>query len=112
MVSINELDNKYRHVIEKVRNPKLGDRVAWETAQPLLAHIIRGYPKEFMDSMDFIRNVFVHRREAYLNHDRERNLKKAKELSSGLDDAGQDRFEDILVSIRDLFDIPAPSGRK
>jgi len=108
MASISEIGNKYRNVIEKVKNNKVGNEIAWETAQPLLTHLVQGYPQEFSSYMSHIRTVFELRRDAYRQIERSQRSQQARALIAELDD---ETLDPVFASIRDLFDIPAPGKR-
>lgn len=109
MASITELGNKYSNVIDKLRNPKVDNEVAWETAQPLLSHLIEGYPEAFKPYLPTVKSVFDLRRDAFRKiDDRQANSQKAKEL---IKNVNNEDLDPLFVGIRDIFNISAPGNR-
>lgn len=109
MESENHKDHKYSRVREKVRNPRVGNEVAWVEAQPMFSHDINGFTDR--PYSEVIRRLFDLRRDAFRNIDKDKANKEAKKLLSGLTDDDFEKLQDVVVYIRDLFDIPAPNRR-
>lgn len=104
--------NKFINVRTKVKNPKLGNEAAWWEAQGLFESSIDGYPEKYSPYLGLVREVFDLRRDAFLRKLPSTDAsEKIQALFETLDHNTQELLTGLMVSIRDFFDIPAPSRR-
>lgn len=105
-------ENKFFNIRTKIKNPNLGDEVAWGEAQPLFEFCVDGYPEKYLPHLKLFQKVFNWRRNAFLRKLPSADAsKKVQELFDTLDPDNRDGLLDLMVCIRDFFDIPAPSHR-
>lgn len=108
----SEKSHKYFNVLEKLRNVKVGDQVAWNEFQPILEYCVEGYPTDFQDLQAIIRNIFQIRRGAFIGDLKVTDATALiRQTLSSLDENEQGLLDAPMVCIRDLFDINRQRGK-
>lgn len=100
--------NEYSNLLDKIKNRKVGNDVAWYETQHLFTMILDGYPEKYRSLDVIIREIFNARRDAYRGEIGSKEASLAvQSLVKTLCGARRDLIDEPLVCIRDLFDIPS-----
>ena len=104
--------NKYSNLLDKIRNRRVGNDVAWHETQDLFGLIMEDYPQRYSSIEVVIREIFNIRRSAYLGETETRTASaQVQSLVRNLRGKNRELIDEPTVCIRDLFDIPAPNRR-
>ena len=107
----NEGNNKYSNVLDKLRNPKVGETVAWSEFQPVLEYCVENYPLA-ENLQETLRQVFELRRKVYrLDENRDKATTEIREIVNSIPKDQRNLLDAPMVCIRDLFNLSSPKGK-
>lgn len=108
----SEKSHKYSNIVDKIRNPKVGDQVAWNEFQPVLWYCVAGYPEIYRDLRDVLSEVFSIRRDAFrFPEKRDTASLEVRTILERVPAKQQNLLDAPNVCIRDLFNIDRPRGK-
>ena len=107
----NEGNNKYSNVLDKLRNPKVGETVAWSEFQPVLEYCVENYPLS-ENLLESLRQVFELRRKVYrLDENGDKAKTEIREIVNSIPKNQRDLLDAPMICIRDLFDVNFSKGK-
>ena len=98
----------------EIKSRNVTTEQAWKTTQDQLRRDIPGYPEDFQDFQDTIKDVFVERRRAHLANTSDDRLAINRAISHrvlALEEPIQSTLVPVFQAIRNLFEVKNPPRR-